>query len=88
MLGEVGLAETEVEGIMKKADTDGSGTIDYSEFVMACINLKKLLNKEQLQYAFSQFDKVRGELRLGRKWLYFEIRAEDNSGSRRERKCG
>lgn len=58
MLGEVGLAETEVEGIMKKADTDGSGTIDYSEFVMACINLKKLLNKEQLQYAFSQFDKV------------------------------
>ena len=43
---------------MKKADADGNGTIDYSEFVMACINLKNLLNKDQLQFAFQQFDKV------------------------------
>ena len=69
MLGDVGLAESEVEGIMKKADADGSGTIDYSEFVMACVNLKNLLNKEQLKNAFSQFDKVRLSENVGRKWF-------------------
>lgn len=30
MLGDVGLAQSEVESIMEKVDCDGSGTIDYS----------------------------------------------------------
>ncbi len=44
MLGDVGLAQSEVEGIMEKVDADGNGTIDYGEFVTGCVDLKKLLN--------------------------------------------
>ena len=43
---------------MEKVDCDGSGTIDYSEFVTGCVDLKNLLNARQLEYAFSQFDEV------------------------------
>ena len=42
---------------MKIADTDGSGEIDYSEFVVATINKKKLLSNEKLETAFNLFDK-------------------------------
>ena len=38
-------------------DTDQSGYIEYSEFVMATINEKKLLSTERLQAAFKMFDK-------------------------------
>ena len=51
------LAEAEVDKIMKIADTDGSGEIDYSEFVVATINKKKLLSNEKLETAFNLFDK-------------------------------
>lgn len=61
MLGDVGLAQSEVESIMEKVDCDGSGTIDYSEFVTGCVDLKNLLNARQLEYAFSQFDEVSEE---------------------------
>ena len=60
MLGDVGLAQTEVESIMEKVDSDGNGFIDYSEFVTGCVDLKKLLSARQLEYAFSQFDEVGG----------------------------
>jgi len=38
-------------------DTDQSGYIEYSEFVMATINEKKLSTAERLQTAFKLFDK-------------------------------
>jgi serine protease Do len=38
---------------------DGSGFIDYSEFVIASMNEKNLLTNEKLQSAFKMFDKVR-----------------------------
>lgn len=38
------LAEEEVDRIMKIADTDGSGEIDYSEWIVATTDKKKLLS--------------------------------------------
>ena len=51
------LAEDEVDRIMRVADSDGSGEIDYSEWVIATINKKKLLSNEKLEAAFNLFDK-------------------------------
>jgi len=42
---------------MKVADTDGSGEIDYSEWIIATINKNKLLTHEKLELAFNLFDK-------------------------------
>lgn len=50
-------AEEEVERIMSIADADGSGEIDYSEFVVATMDKKKLLSNEKLETAFNLFDK-------------------------------
>jgi calcium-dependent protein kinase len=51
-------AEVEVERIMKNCDTDKNGHIDYSEFISATIDKRKLLSKERLKHAFSIFDRV------------------------------
>lgn len=51
------MAEDEVDRIMKIADADGSGEIDYSEWVVASIDKKKLLTNEKLEAAFNLFDK-------------------------------
>lgn len=45
-------AEVEVEKIMKNVDTDHNGWIDYSEFISATIDKRKLLSKERLKAAF------------------------------------
>lgn len=45
---------------MKIADTDGSGEIDYSEWVVATMDKKKLLTDDKLQLAFNMFDKDSG----------------------------
>ena len=41
---------------MAKADSDGNGYIDYTEFVVATIDKKKLLSKENVQASFQAFD--------------------------------
>lgn len=38
-------------------DTDNNGSIDYSEFVTACINKENILSRERLKAAFNIFDK-------------------------------
>jgi len=38
------MAEIEVDEIMKKADLNGNGSIDYSEWLAATMDLKKLLS--------------------------------------------
>ena len=43
-----------------KVDTDGSGEIEYSEFVVATLNEKNLLSNNKLQTAFKMFDKDGG----------------------------
>ena len=37
---------------------DGSGKIDYSEWVIATANKKNLITKNKLEKAFDLFDKV------------------------------
>lgn len=54
------LAEEEVDRIMKIADADGSGEIDYSEWVVATMDKRKLLTNEKLEVAFNLFDKDGG----------------------------
>lgn len=42
---------------MKIADSDGSGEIDYSEWVVATMDKRKLLTNEKLEVAFNLFDR-------------------------------
>lgn len=48
---------TDLVEIMKGLDTDGSGNIDYTEFIAATISQKQYLKKEVLWAAFRVFDK-------------------------------
>ena len=50
-------AENEVEKIMNLVDTDQSGFIDFTEFITATMDRKKVLSKERIEAAFRTFDK-------------------------------
>jgi calcium-dependent protein kinase len=47
----------DISEMFDRIDTDGSGFIDYSEFVVASMNEKQLLTDEKLKAAFRMFDK-------------------------------
>lgn len=51
-------AEAEVNRIMEMVDIDKSGEIDYTEFIAATLDRKKMVSKERLEQAFNMFDKV------------------------------
>jgi len=51
------ISEKEVNEMFDSVDTDQSGYIEYSEFVLASINSKNLLKTERLEAAFKMFDK-------------------------------
>ena len=51
------LAESEVDKILARVDANGSGEIDYSEWIVATINKEKLLSKDKLKAAFQLFDR-------------------------------
>ena len=42
------MAEDEVDRILATCDADGSGEIDYSEWIVASVNKRKLLTTEKL----------------------------------------
>lgn len=42
---------------MKLADIDGSGEIDYSEWLIATMNKKNLISEDKVRNAFNFFDK-------------------------------
>lgn len=54
------LNDNEIDEMFDKVDTDKSGAIDYSEFVVATMNEKNLLSNNKLQTAFKMFDKDGG----------------------------
>ena len=51
------IEDEEIDTIFAAIDTDGSGAIDYSEFLMATMNQAQLMSKEKLKQAFKMFDK-------------------------------
>lgn len=50
------LNEDEVDQLFEDVDTDKSGFIDYSEFIVATMSQKKNLSEEKLTAAFKLFD--------------------------------
>ena len=50
------LSEEEVHKIVEHAGDQIKGKIDYSEFLVACMNQKKNIKKEKLLQAFKYFD--------------------------------
>ena len=53
----IAIEDEELDKIFSAIDTDGSGAIDYSEFLMATMNEQQLMSKEKLKQAFKMFDK-------------------------------
>ena len=51
------MSDEEVEQMFAAVDTDKSGFIDYSEFVVAAMNENQLTTNEKLAAAFKMFDK-------------------------------
>ena len=49
--------DEEVEKMFMMVDSDNSGYIDYSEFVVAAMNEKSLTTNDKLQTAFKMFDR-------------------------------
>jgi len=46
----------EIKSILADIDSNGSGEIDYTEFLVACVNKEKLLSKKNVSLAFKQLD--------------------------------
>ena len=51
------IIEKEAKKIMDKVDVDGSGNMDYTEFLRISIAEEQLLSKENLEKTFKYFDK-------------------------------
>lgn len=50
-------AEIDVDKVMKEVDTDNNGYINYSEFLKATLDIRKVMSSENLKAAFRMFDK-------------------------------
>merc|ERR1712146_560487 len=50
-------ARREVDRIFKTIDVNGTGAIDFTEFLLATVNHKKLLSQERMTQVFKMFDK-------------------------------
>ena len=50
------LEEHEIIAMMKKADSNGDGNVDYSEFISAAFDKVKLITEPNLIKAFRIFD--------------------------------
>ena len=51
------IADGELQRIMEEMDVDGSGMLDFEEFLTATVWLGKLERRELLMRAFSKFDR-------------------------------
>ena len=50
------MAQPNVRKMIKAADTNGDGRIDYAEFVAAAYDKRKLLDESNLRRAFNRLD--------------------------------
>jgi calcium-dependent protein kinase len=47
-----------VERTFESLDTDGSGKVEFTEFVVACMEKEKMLTKDKIDKAFQLIDEV------------------------------
>lgn len=47
----------EIDEIFAHIDADGSGFIDYNEFIAASMDMEEMLTSQKLEAAFKMFDK-------------------------------
>ena len=45
-----------IHAIIRSCDADGSGFVDYTEFITAAMNWNSVLSEEKLEHAFSAYD--------------------------------
>jgi len=50
------LSDEEIDAMFARVDCDGTGEIEYSEFVIASMSEEDLLSKDRLRKAFQLFD--------------------------------
>ena len=50
------MSSQEIEEILRQVDSDESGFIDYTEFIVAAMDHSKLLRNDRLESAFKVFD--------------------------------
>jgi len=50
------LTMVQINAIFEKADIDGSGSIDYEEFLVACVDKNQALSEKNLKDAFNLLD--------------------------------
>ncbi|KAL0371104.1 UNVERIFIED_CONTAM: Calcium-dependent protein kinase [Sesamum angustifolium] len=51
------IPDTDIQILMDAADVDGDGSLNYGEFVVVSVHLRKMANDEHLHRAFAFFDK-------------------------------
>lgn len=51
------ISEKDLAHLMQTVDVDGTGTIEYTEFVTACVDRSALLSDDNLDLAFKMLDK-------------------------------
>lgn len=51
------ISDKELHAMFEKVDTDKSGFIDYTEFLVASVSEKSLMTQQRLQSAFKMFDR-------------------------------
>ncbi|KRW98898.1 Protein kinase-like domain [Pseudocohnilembus persalinus] len=54
--GDKEKASAHVERIMEMVDTNNSGVVDYTEFLMAAISREQMLSRQKIEMAFKMFD--------------------------------
>lgn len=53
----VNFNEKEIDEMIARVDADGSGDINYSEFINTAVSMEKLLSDERLNKIFRVFDR-------------------------------
>ena len=53
-----GMQEPDVQKMLRAADTNGDGEIEYNNFLAAAFDKKKLLSEDNLRRAFKMLDRL------------------------------
>mmetsp|Transcript_14022 Transcript_14022/g.14048 ORF Transcript_14022/g.14048 Transcript_14022/m.14048 type:complete len:148 (+) Transcript_14022:1055-1498(+) len=74
-------AHMEADRIMRLVDSNNNGVIDYTEFLRATVEKRKMLTKENLNKAFVMFDKDESgviEINELKEWLVGDAHIDEN----------